>query len=211
MITPQQEVYYEKLRSARREAYRRDNRQTLVYPDLIFIGDSITEWFPIEEKLQPRKTWLNRGIAASNSQHIVDHLDAHLVGNVASHIILLLGTNDIGYNLPLQQTLANLTTLIEEVEAGYPFATLYLLELLPVNEAEQYREAVDNRTNAQLAQLNQAYAQLADAYPQVQLVPTYARFLNHQGQLAEHLTKDGLHLSDAGYDCFADIIRPLLD
>lgn len=207
MISPQQDAYYEKLRSARREAYRHENRQTLVYPQLIFIGDSITEWFPIAAKMQPTKPWANRGIAASNSQHIADHLDVHLFGSMATDIVLLLGTNDIGYALPLQQTLNNLTTIIDEVRSTYPLATLHLLELLPVNEAEQYQAVVSPRTNAQIAQLNRAYAQLSQDYPNVQLVSTYEKFLDDKGQLASHLTKDGLHLSDSGYDCLAAILK----
>lgn len=206
MISPKVDAYYEKLREGRRQAYRRQNAQTLVYPELIFVGDSITEWFDVEKWLTLRSSWANRGIAASNSQHVLDHVDVLVFGASVREVVLLIGTNDLGYSLPLAQTIDNVRQLIETIKADYPPVTIHLLEVLPVNESSQFAETVDVRTNANIQALNQAYADLADQYPFVNLVPTYQAFLDDQGQLAVELTKDGLHLSEQGYEVFAGIL-----
>lgn len=210
MISPQMENYYEKLRSAKRQEYALANRQTLVDPELIFIGDSIMEWFPIEQGLAPKKNWVNRGIAAYNSQHLREHLPIHIFGQSLSDLVLLIGTNDIGYEFPLEKTIDNIRTIIEEISKEYPLVTIHLLEVLPVNEAPIYQQTVDNRTNQLIKELNQAYQTLAMAYPQVHLVKTFHDFLDSDGQLAAHLTKDGLHLSEAGYEKLANLVAPII-
>lgn len=210
MITPKMEQYYEKLREGKRQDYRLLNRQTLVYPELIFLGDSITEWFPIDQLLVTTKVWTNRGIAASNSQHVLDHLDSLVFGQSLTDLVLLIGTNDIGYDLPAEQTLDNVRAIIEQVKADYPLVTVHLLEILPVNEDKVYQATVDNRTNQAIRALNAAYADLADSLSGVTLVETYEHFLDADGMLARDLTKDGLHLSEAGYAKLAELVQALL-
>lgn len=210
MISPQMENYYEKLRAGKRQEYGLLNRQTLVDPELIFVGDSITEWFPIERLLAPEKNWVNRGIAAYNSQHLREHLPVHIFGHSLTDVILLIGTNDIGYEFPLEKTVANIRAIIEAILSDYPLVTIHLLEILPVNEEAPYQQTVDNRTNHLIKERNQAYQNLATDYPQVQLVRTFQEFLDAKGQLAAHLTKDGLHLSEAGYDKLADLVAPVI-
>lgn len=210
MITPKMEQYYEKLREKKRQEYRQLNHQTLVCPELIFLGDSITEWFPIDRLLAPTSLWANRGIAASNSQHLLDHLPVHIFGPSVRQVVLLIGTNDIGYDLPLEQTLANVRAIIEEIKADYPMATVYLLEVLPVNEDKSYQAAVDNRTNQAIQTMNTAYAQLAEDFLNVELVETYSAFLDASGQLDKAFTKDGLHLSETGYEKLAELVKAVL-
>lgn len=210
MITPKMEQYYEKLREGKRQEYRLLNRQTLVYPELIFLGDSITEWFPINQLLVTTKVWANRGIAASNSQHVLDHLDSLVFGQSLTDLVLLIGTNDIGYDLPAEQTLDNVRAIIEQIKADNPMVTIHLLEILPVNEDKVYQATVDNRTNQAIRALNAAYADLADSLSGVTLVETYEHFLGSDGMLARDLTKDGLHLSEAGYAKLAELVQALL-
>lgn len=210
MITPKMDQYYEKIRDKKRQDYRRLNHQTLVYPELIFIGDSITEWFPIERLMNIKRAWVNRGSAASNSQHLLDHLAVHVFGSAVRQVVLLIGTNDIGYDLPREKTLANVREMIGQIRADYPLATVYLLEVLPVNEDKVYHHTVDNRTNQAIQDLNKGYAALADDLAGVELVNTYHSFLNEAGQLAPDLTKDGLHLSEAGYVLLAEILQQVI-
>lgn len=210
MITPQQEIYYEKLREKKRQDYRQLNRQSLVYPEVIFLGDSITEWFPLQQLLTTNKAWANRGIAALNSQHLLDHLEDHVFGFSLTEVVLLIGTNDIGYGLKTKTSLANVRAIIEQLQLDYPSLEVYLLEVLPVNESVTYQQTVDNRTNAAIQDLNAAYGQLAAELPDVHLVKTYSAFLDSDGQLDPAYTTDGLHLSEQGYQQLASLINQIL-
>lgn len=211
MISPQEEAYYQVLITKKSQDYARLNRQCLTYPELIFLGDSITEWFPIEGLLTPQKSWVNRGIAAASSQDLIDHLDSLVFGQSVTDVVLLIGTNDLVYQRSTAEIATNVQTLIEAIKADQPLATVHLLEVLPVNEASAFTKTVRNRRNQEIKGLNQAYQTLTEQNWGVDLVPTYQAFCNSEGQLAQELTTDGLHLSPLGYQVLADCIKQTLN
>ncbi|RSJ95315.1 SGNH/GDSL hydrolase family protein [Streptococcus cristatus] len=190
--------------------YRDLNQLAVKEPAIIFIGDSIVEYFPLHELLQSPKTLVNRGIRGYKTDLLLENLDAHLFGQALDKVFLLIGTNDIGKEMPQTETLANLEAVIQEISRDYPLAQIQLLSVLPVNEQEQYKGTVYIRTNKKIQALNRAYQELAQAYYQVSYVDVYSSLLDEVGQLAEAYTTDGLHLSVAGYRILAQALQETL-
>ena len=190
--------------------YRDLNQLAVKEPAIIFIGDSIVEYFPLHELLQSPKTLVNRGIRGYKTDLLLENLDAHLFGQALDKVFLLIGTNDIGKEMPQTETLANLEAVIQEISRDYPLAQIQLLSVLPVNEQEQYKGTVYIRTNEKIQALNRAYQELAQAYYQVIYVVVYSSLLDEVGQLAEAYTTDGLHLSVAGYRILAQALQETL-
>ena len=190
--------------------YRDLNRLAVKEPAIIFIGDSIVEYFPLHELLQSPKTLVNRGIRGYKTDLLLENLDAHLFGQALDKVFLLIGTNDIGKEMPQTETLANLEAVIQEISRDYPLAQIQLLSVLPVNEQEQYKGTVYIRTNEKIQALNRAYQELAQAYYQVSYVDVYSSLLDEVGQLAEAYTTDGLHLSVAGYRILAQALQEIV-
>ena len=190
--------------------YRDLNQLAVKEPAIIFIGDSIVEYFPLHELLQSPKTLVNRGIRGYKTDLLLENLDAHLFGQALDKVFLLIGTNDIGKEMPQAETLANLEAVVQEISRDYPLAQIQLLSVLPVNEQEQYKGTVYIRTNEKIQALNCAYQELAQAYYQVSYVDVYSSLLDEVGQLAEAYTTDGLHLSVAGYRILAQALQETL-
>ncbi|RSJ89603.1 SGNH/GDSL hydrolase family protein [Streptococcus cristatus] len=190
--------------------YRDLNQLAVNEPAIIFIGDSIVEYFPLHELLQSPKTLVNRGIRGYKTDLLLENLDAHLFGQALDKVFLLIGTNDIGKEMAQAETLANLEAVIQEISRDYPLAQIQLLSVLPVNEQEQYKGTVYIRTNKKIQALNRAYQELAQAYYQVSYVDVYSSLLDEVGQLAEAYTTDGLHLSVAGYRILAQALQETL-
>ena len=190
--------------------YRDLNRLAVKEPAIIFIGDSIVEYFPLHELVQSPKTLVNRGIRGYKTDLLLENLDAHLFGQALDKIFLLIGTNDIGKEMPQAETLDNLEAVIQGISRDYPLAQIQLLSVLPVNEQEQYKGTVYIRTNKKIQALNRAYQELAQAYYQVSYVDVYSSLLDEVGQLAEAYTTDGLHLSVAGYRILAQALQETL-
>lgn len=190
--------------------YRDLNQLAVKEPAIIFIGDSIVEYFPLHELLQSPKTLVNRGIRGYKTDLLLENLDAHLFGQALDKVFLLIGTNDIGKEMAQAETLANLEAVIQEISRDYPLAQIQLLSVLPVNEQEQYKGTVYIRTNKKIQALNRAYQELAQAYYQVSYVDVYSSLLDEVGQLAEAYTTDGLHLSVAGYRILAQALLETL-
>lgn len=187
--------------------YRELNRLSVKEPDLIFIGDSIIEYYPLQELLQTDKTLINRGIRGYKTDLLLENLDAHLFGQALDKVFLLIGTNDIGKEMPQDQTLANLEAVIQTISRDYPLAQIQLLSVLPVNEDPSYQGTVYVRTNAKIQALNQAYQDLAAAYFNVSFLPVYDCLADQQGQLRQEYTTDGLHLTIAGYAALSQALQ----
>ena len=190
--------------------YRELNQVSVLEPDIIFIGDSIVEYYPLQELFGVAKTIVNRGIRGHQTGLLLENLDAHLYGDAVDQIVLLIGTNDIGKDIPLNEALDNLERVIQSIARDYPLSQIKLLSILPVNEGERYKQTVYIRTNEKIREWNQAYEALASAYMQVDFVPVYDSLTDTEGQLKKNYTTDGLHLSVAGYQVLSEALKGVL-
>ena len=190
--------------------YRHLNQVSVVEPDILFIGDSIVEYYPLQELFGTSKTIVNRGIRGYQTGLLLENLDAHLYGGAVDKIVLLIGTNDIGKDVPVNDSLNNLEAIIQSIARDYPLTEIKLLSILPVNEREEYKQTVYIRTNEKIQEWNQAYKELASAYMQVEFVPVFDRLTDQAGQLKKEFTTDGLHLSVAGYQVLTKALKDYL-
>ena len=187
--------------------YRELNQISVIDPDIIFIGDSIIEYYPLQELLGTSKTIVNRGIRGYQTGLLLDNLDAHLYGDAVDQIVILIGTNDIGKDIPMSQTLTNLESVIQTISRDYPLSQIKLVSILPVNEGEDFKQAVYIRSNEKIKAWNQAYQDLASAYMQVEFVSVFENLLDQKGQLKSDFTTDGLHLSVSGYQALSSTLK----
>lgn len=187
--------------------YRELNQISVIDPDIIFIGDSIIEYYPLQELLGTSKTIVNRGIRGYQTGLLLDNLDAHLYGDAVDQIVILIGTNDIGKDIPMSQTLTNLESVIQTISRDYPLSQIKLVSILPVNEGEDFKQTVYIRSNEKIKAWNQAYQDLASAYMQVEFVPVFENLLDQKGQLKSDFTTDGLHLSVSGYQALSSTLK----
>jgi len=190
--------------------YRELNRISVIEPSIIFIGDSIIEYYPLQELLGTTKTIVNRGIRGYQTGLLLDNLDAHLYGNAVDQIVLLIGTNDIGKDIPMSQALTNLESVIQSISRDYPLSQIKLVSILPVHQGEEYKQTVYIRTNEKIKAWNQAYQELAFAYMQVEYVSVFEELLDQEGQLKSDYTTDGLHLSVSGYQALSETLKTRL-
>ena len=190
--------------------YRHLNQVSVVEPDILFIGDSIVEYYPLQELFGTSKTIVNRGIRGYQTGLLLENLDAHLYGGVVDKIVLLIGTNDIGKDVPVNEALNNLEAIIQSIARDYPLTEIKLLSILPVNEGEEYKQTVYIRTNEKIQKWNQAYKELASAYMQVEFAPVFDSLIDQEGQLKKDYTTDGLHLSVTGYQVLTKALKDYL-
>ena len=190
--------------------YRELNRISVIEPNIIFIGDSIIEYYPLQELLGTSKTIVNRGIRGYQTRLLRENLDAHLYGDAVDQIVLLIGTNDIGKDVPMTETLNNLESVIQSISRDYPLSQIKLVSILPVNEEEDFKQTVYIRTNEKIKVWNQAYQELASAYMQVEYVSVFDKLLDQEGQLKSDYTTDGLHLSVSGYQALSETLKTRL-
>lgn len=168
----------------------------------VFVGDSITEFFPLKKYLGREQALINRGIAGTDTVWLQAHLDEQVLALEPSKIFLMLGVNDIGRGYPNQDIVSRLSEIVARIRQDNCFASIYLLSLLPVNESPSYQGTVKVRNNQTIQALNADLSVLTG----VEYIDLYPTLLDESGQLAESYTSDGLHLTMTGYEKLAETL-----
>ena len=181
--------------------------------DLLFVGDSITDWFYYGRGGNPgtgAKVWeanfgsmkpANFGIAGDTTQGVLWRMqNGELEGFKAKLIVLMLGTNNINRN-PVDEIVDGDRLIVEEFKKRQPQAKVLVLGIFPRTAA------ADAPIRATIKEINSKLAKLADN-KQVFFMDIGDKFLTADGTLTTEVMGDGLHPTEKGYQIWADAILP---
>ena len=199
------------------ERFRHLNR--FVRPhQILFVGSSLMEQFPIYELLLDRKlpyTIYNRGIGGTTTFELMENMDACVYDLQPDHIFINIGTNDMNQpDYTEEGLIARYRTILQGIRQRLPQARLYLLAYYPVNpivaEGNPWMEAaLKVRTNQRIDSANRAVQRLAEEMG--------ARYLDlndgikdEAGNLKAEYTLEGMHMYADGYVPVLDALLPWL-
>jgi lysophospholipase L1-like esterase len=181
---------------------------------VLFFGDSIIEWYDIENYYPEIRIKYNSGICGATSESLRWICDEAVIKYKPQVIVLMVGTNDFGNtNMRSPREIAqNVQILLELIQGNLPNAHILLLETLPCDEIFQGSSVGKKmRSNKMIALLNEEYKNMEQIFPNLVLVSTFELFLDKQKKsIISKYTTDGLHLSEAGYARLTQIIKPIL-
>ena len=186
---------------------------------VVFVGDSITQGFEEGGAASWRRHLaslqvVNLGCTGDRTEHVLWRLQqAPLDRLQPAHIVLLLGTNNLGhYTSTPTETLTGLVAVIALLQQQCPAATIHVHEVFPRNEpASALRRQVAS-VNAGLrvwlaAHNLQAWAA---ARPPLRLHTFGTQLVGGDGNIDPAVMPDGLHLSAASYERWALELLPAL-
>jgi lysophospholipase L1-like esterase len=188
--------------------YRADNAKLLAAgarPDVVLIGDSITEnWEYADPKWFGRQV-VDRGISAQTSGQILLRFYQDVVALRPRVVVLNAGTNDIGIAsgkaVGDDDIVNNLAAMIDMARAND--IAVVLSSILPSYASAQYQGA---GKAARIVALNARLRDLARARGAVWL-DYHAALVDAESKLRRDLTNDGVHPNRAGYA----VMRPLAE
>lgn len=177
--------------------------------DVLFLGDSITEFWEIEgaadwaECFAPLNA-ANFGVSTDATQHLLWRItDGQEIDGLSPKVVvLMIGTNNTTTN-SASAIAGGVEKILRMLRAKLPKSKILLLSLLP-------RELGGDVVNIRTQSTNTKIAALADGQ-WIQYLEVHDRFLDEHGRPSAELLHDGLHLSAAGYQVLADAVRPKLD
>lgn len=191
--------------------------------DLLFVGDSITAGWGgkdrahIWEAYYGKNNPANFGIGGDQTQHVIWRIaNGELDGIHPKVTVLMLGTNNTGSHTAEEIAAAD-KKIVELIRAKIPETKVLLLAIFPrgagkdkttgkiTDEAiaqAQKRMAIIDAANAELAKL--------DDGKNVRFLDIGAVFLGQDGKIPFSIMPDQLHPNAAGYQLWADAMKPLL-
>jgi lysophospholipase L1-like esterase len=190
--------------------------------DVYFVGDSITRrWGTSDAQYREfLDNWrgnffgwnaANFGWGADTVQNILWRVsNGELDGVNPKIIVLLAGTNNVG-NAPrdgvdtavVDVVVRGIDAIVSVMRAKAPTATVVLTGVTPRRDRNGGTTVMST-----IDAINSRLASLADGR-RVRYVNVNGRLAGRDGRLVDGVTVDGLHLSVAGYQIWADALKPI--
>ena len=114
-------------------------------------------------------------------------------------LFILIGTNDLGLGISIEQTAANVDLMISRLCEQLPPESIFLQAVMP--RARKF--------STRIKALNARYREIALQHA-IAYVDLFAHFDDGTGQLISRYTEDHLHLNGAGYLAWRERIGPLV-
>jgi lysophospholipase L1-like esterase len=197
--------------------------------DVLFMGDSITDWWRSEGRrgrrggaLQPTADGENRpnagkpvfdkhfgqmkvanfGIAGDTTQGVLWRLqNGEGQGFQPKAVMLMIGTNNTGRN-SAAEIAEGIAAVVAELRKDFPGAKVLLLGIFP-------RGAPDQPARAKIAEINLIIAKLHDG-EHVHYLDIGPKFLADDGTIPRDVMADGLHPTTKGYEIWAEAVKETL-
>ncbi len=192
----------------RMEQFRQEN-PTAFWQGIVLLGDSITEQFPHTE-LFGNLPVVNRGIGGDligvkNHIGVIDRLEESVEILEPKVISLMIGINDVIW------TDSDNATILKYYEyiLWKLKRDLRQLKILIVNSLLPTRGTFAKH-NPRIRELNKGLEQLTQKYG-VRFLDVHKLMVDAQGELKPEYTNDGIHLTRAGYEVWAEALRPIFN
>ena len=177
--------------------------------DLLFLGDSITDGWrgqkAIFEAAFGAYKPLNFGISGDRTQHVLWRIqNGEMEGIKPKVVVLMIGTNNIGQSKDPEKpesAIAGIQAIVQEVHKRSAATKVLLLGVFPRGEKP------DNAFRAQIKEINAAVAKLDDGGKTVEFLDIGEKFVQPDGTISKEIMKDFLHLTEKGYQIWADAIK----
>jgi (4-O-methyl)-D-glucuronate---lignin esterase len=195
--------------------------------DVYFAGDSITRrWGTIDAAYRHfLDNWTrnffgwnaaNFGWGGDTVQNVLWRLtEGELDGVHPKLIVIMVGTNNVGarprdgVDTMVVESVANgMRTILDVVQKKAPGATVILMGITPRTDSRDGAGVM-----ATIDAINARYERFADnaaRSPRVRYLNINRDLAKADGTPREGVTVDGLHLSLAGYQVWADALKPIL-
>lgn len=194
------------------ESWQESNK-TLKEGSVVFLGDSLTEFFHVNEYFEDVRA-VNRGIKGDTTDGVLKRMEESVYDVKPSKVFLLIGTNDLGIEKKEPEYIVRkIGTIVEGIKENSPGTKIYIQSVYPVNrsDAKKVDEAdVGNRKNEDITQINNHLKKLCEA-EDITYIDIYSHLLDDQKMLDIKYTREGLHLNGQGYRQVVKVLKPYIE
>lgn len=177
---------------------------------VVFMGDSITDFWGHDEPFFPGKPYVNRGISGQTTAQMLVRFRPDVIALQPRVVVILAGTNDIAGNAgpaTLGMIEDNLTSMAELARANH--IKVVLASVTPIN-GYVHAEMTTGRPPTKILALNawiKAYAQREHLV----YLDYYPALLDDRQALRKDFSDDGLHPNAAGYAVMAPLAQRAIE
>ena len=187
--------------------YRQDNARIVTngrFPEVVFIGDSLTENWPAAHPGFFSSGYVGRGVSGQTSSQMVNRFYSDIVALKPRVAHIMAGTNDVnGATGPSTEydVLNNIKAMVDM--ASFNHIAVVLASIPPIDPSTRKPGFIPDPV---VVSLNKRLRELARERHLV-FVDYYAVLNDGHGKLRSDLANDGLHPNRAGYELMEPLAR----
>lgn len=172
----------------------------------VFIGDSITEYFMLDEFFLD-KTVINRGIYGDTTTGVLNRLNESVYSINPYKVFILIGTNDLDKTTDTPQVIGErIKSIVNKIKLKCPNTKIYIQSIYPVNKTTK-NSTIGKRNNESIIQINKILSNISNGQDII-YIDVYSKLIDKNGNLSLNYTIEGLHLTPKGYKKVYDILNP---
>lgn len=198
------EVYY----NFKFNQFEKENK-TVEKNQIVFVGDSITDYCDLEEFYPTLKAY-NRGISADTTDGLLNRMDESIFDLEPKLVVLLMGINDLlGDDMRSEEEIAsNMDKILTEIQTKSPNTKIILQAPYPVSAKSAYGRVAN--ANGKVKKLSAMYEAIANAKG-ITYVDLYDNLIDPKTKEFDlDYTDDGLHPNDKGYEVISAVLNPVI-
>jgi lysophospholipase L1-like esterase len=189
-----------------REANQRLPRPNAKLPRVVFLGDSITDSWRLEEYF-PGNDFVNRGISGQTTGQMLGRFKQDVIDLQPAVLVILAGTNDIGRGVAQHVIESNLSLMFDLADKHR--IKVILCTLLPVSDYAKERGVrfvqTERRPPARIKMVND-WLKVTARSRRYRLVDYHLVMADGEGFLKQDSSDDGLHPNAEGYRAMSNHI-----
>lgn len=201
----------------RRGEFDRFNESLLmegVWPDALFIGDSLTHYWELAAYFSGRgKIVINRGIGGDISTAVRRRFEADALQLKPRLIVMCIGANDMGWDL-FSLTEASIDLVCENTAAMVDMANdaripIAICSLLPMWGPFWHTPEFTTKKIGMLVEANKRLKPIAEDRGAI-WVDYHSALVDENGEMRHELSSDGCHPDAPGYAIMAEVLKNTL-
>ena len=185
-------------------------KKEIVNPNIVMLGDSITEIYNLNEFYGEDKLIVNSGISGNRISDISNNLKSRVYAYNPSKIFLLIGINDILWDGADEKYVYDKTIeIIDHIHKKLPNTKIYVESIYPVNsEMNNHFNEVDiDKVSSTIINVNTMLKEYSDKKDFVEFIYIYDELLDENQELDMRYSDDGLHPNEEGYKLITSILK----
>jgi len=189
--------------------YEKENAQVTVRPKAVFMGDSITDFWPFQDKeFFNSNNFIGRGISGQTTEQMVVRFRKDVVALRPKYAVIMAGTNDVALNngkIANDDTAGNIISMCEIAKANG--IKPVICSITPC-AGYKWRPQVTDAA-AQIDNINAILKAYAKSH-KIKYVDYNSAMRNAEGGLGPEYSGDGCHPNLEGYKIMEQIVLKAL-
>jgi lysophospholipase L1-like esterase len=180
-------------------------------PRVVFLGDSITDFWRLNEYF-PERDFVNRGISGQTTGQMLGRMKADVLDLKPAAVLVLAGTNDIARGIAIG-TIENNLAMIADLAQAHHIKPL-VASVLPVSDYHKSENPAWRRTRERPPETIRALNDWIRKFCRERgytFVDYFPVLVDQAGLLQSDLANDGLHPDGSGYRVMAPVALAAID